>query len=111
MWKYYEHNERLDNGDKVNVRVKFNDSNFTLFIDEIELTPKGKRKSSFISHELQDRYDYRRLNLEDRKKAEIKYFIHKVGVEVLDRALLAAWNKIKPNQIAPEEFDVDLDLS
>jgi hypothetical protein len=111
MWKYYEHNEKLENGDKVIVRIKFNDSTFSLYVDEIEFTPKGKRKSSFLTNDLVDRYDYRKLNMTDRVIARTKYFIHKVGIDVLNRSLNEAWESIKPNPIASEDYEVNIDFN
>lgn len=107
MWHSFTHNEKLENGDKVAIRVRFNDSKGYLYIDDVALTPKGKRKEIYVKGELTDEYPYRRLSIVDRNKAELKRFVEVASVEVLNNALVAAWEDFKPKLIDSEDYKIE----
>lgn len=107
MWFQYEHRETLDNGDKALVKVGLNDSKGELYIYRVALIPKGKRKVVYLKDILTDEYSYRRLNTEDRGKAEIKRYVERVGLQVLNNALMAAWENMKPKLIDDEDYNIE----
>ena len=95
----YIHKEKLDNGDRISVKVKSYDRNGSLYIYDVWIIPKGKRKEIYIKDTLTDEYSYRILSMVDREKALLRRYIEVATLEVLNNALEAAWMSIKPKPI------------
>ncbi len=58
-----------------------------------------------------DNYLYRCLNMEDRDKVKFKTYVEAVGLDVLNEALLEAWEMTKPNPIEKDLYDIEFDVS
>ena len=56
-----------------------------------------QRKYTYLSTEIRDRYEYRKLNQEERGLYIKEKFIEFVGVDKIEEAVLAAWKSIIPN--------------
>jgi hypothetical protein len=105
MFDYYDHNGRLDDGSKYCVRVRYMDQR-GFQVDDVSITPKGKRAAVFVMGRLEDEYQYRSLSRGDKQKAKLKRFVEVVGEDVLNSALIAAWESKRPEIIKPEDYAV-----
>lgn len=105
-------NKVLNNGTKAEIRVGYDERSQVFKISSVGIIPKGKRKMFYIGDsKMTDNYQYRCLNIEDRRKVEFKAYVEAVGLEVLNDALLEAWETTKPKQIEKDVYDIDFDVS
>ena len=49
--------------------------------------------------------------MEDRDKVKFKTYVEAVGLDVLNEALLEAWEMTKPNPIEKDLYDIEFDVS
>lgn len=105
-------NKVLSNGAKAEIRVGYNERLRKFEITGVGIVPKGKRKMMYIGDcRMTDNYQYRCLNMEDREKVEFKSYVEVVGLDILNEALLEAWEMTKPSPIEKEIYDIDFDVS
>lgn len=56
-----------------------------------------QRKYTYLSSEIRDRYEYRKLDQKEREQYVKERFIEFVGIEKIKEAVLEAWKSIEPN--------------
>ena len=104
-------NKVLENGTKVEIRVEYDGRDQHFKITRVGTVPKGKRKMIYIgSSKMTDNYLYRSLNIEDRNKVMFKTYVEAVGIDVLNEALLEAWEMTKPKPIGRDLYDIEFDV-
>lgn len=105
-------NKVLNNGTKAEIRVGYDERSQKFYITGVGIIPKGKRKMIHIGNsKMTDNYQYRCLNIEDREKVKFKTYVEAIRVEVLNEALLEAWEMTKPNPIIEEVYGIEFDVS
>jgi hypothetical protein len=83
-----------EDGTKLEIRVLLVDRK--LRIDDVGVTPKGKRKITYLGSRISDDYSYRSLNSEDKQKYKLEKFKEVCTVKLLNEALEEAWLQLKP---------------
>ena len=56
-----------------------------------------QRKYTYLSTEIRDRYEYRKLDQEEREVYIKEKYIEFVGMDKIEEAVMAAWKSIMPN--------------
>jgi hypothetical protein len=97
MYQNFWINKIKEDGTKLEIRITFIEGKFR--IDDIGVTPKGKRKITYLDRVISDDYAYRRLNTEDRLKYKMNKFLEVCPVELMNEALQEAWLSIKPDEL------------
>ena len=83
-----------ENGDKVKINVSvYLNYNTAVYKLSLSLLPKGKRKFVQISF---DGYEYRQLNMEQRREYELKEYLKEVSENDIYQAKIELWEKLKP---------------
>lgn len=93
-------NKVKEDGTKLEIRVLLIDGKFR--IDNIGVTPKGKRKITYIGSIISDDYSYRRLSGEEREKYKMKKFLEVCPIDLMNEALQEAWLSLKPSELIIE---------
>lgn len=101
MTQAHETEFKLDNGDKVYVRVSFSDWKGIFTIQSVGIKPKGKRKVRYENYT--DKYSFRKLDAEERRKYELELWIQTASIEMLNEAMLKAWEALKPKPLELED--------
>jgi hypothetical protein len=92
--------QRLDNGARVEVCVVYREHLNTFIIEDARYIEKGKRSGIWLcGSQLTNEYTYRRLSMEDRRKREMEEILKYVPVDVLNAALIGAWESTKPKML------------
>lgn len=92
--------QRLENGARVEVRVAYREHLGMFIIDDVCYIEKGKRNGKWLcGSRLTNDYGYRRLSMEDRRKREMEEILKYVPVDVLNAALIGAWESTKPKML------------
>ncbi|MEK4427714.1 hypothetical protein MHB54_00490 [Paenibacillus sp. FSL M7-0802] len=105
-------NKVLENGTKTEIRVEYDEKAKKFEIVGVGVIPKGKRKMIYIgSSKMTDNYEYRCLSMEDREKVKFKTYVEAVGIDVLNEALLEAWEITKPKPLEQDIYNIDFDVS
>lgn len=105
-------NKVLPNGTKAEIRIDYYEREKQFKVTGVGIIPKGKRKMVYVGDQrLTDNYQYRCLDMEQRRKVEFKAYVEAVGIETLNDALIEAWESIKPNQISTDDYEIDFDVS
>lgn len=84
-----------ENGNKYTIHVKL--SGNRLVINEVGLTPKGKRKVTFIGNVFDNKY--RGYAVKDRGQAAKDDILASVPNHLLQEALNDIWKTLKPEEI------------
>lgn len=66
-------------------------------VADIGYKSSRKRKYSYLSNEIRDKYEYRKLNGKERESYIKEKYIEFVGIDKIEEAVMAAWNSIIPN--------------
>ncbi len=66
-------------------------------VADIGYKSSRQRKYSYLSTEIRDRYEYRKLDQEEREQYVKEKYIEFVGIEKIKEAVLEAWKSIMPN--------------
>jgi len=95
---------KLKDGSSIKVIIDIHvDSREAFYSTRVET--KAKRKRTWLPIVNEDNFNYREASMSDR----IKYINNEnkkvVGVELLNQALLEAWNKIKPAEVQDLELE------
>jgi hypothetical protein len=87
-----------EDGTKLELRIRISEREFIL--EDIGVKPKGKRKFTYTcGSSMTNDYSYRKLSMEDRRKYELNKMLEVCPVELINEALLEAWQQIKPKPI------------
>jgi hypothetical protein len=90
-------NKIKEDGTKLEIRVLLIDNKFR--IDDIGVTPKGKRKITYLGLIISNDYSYRKLNTEERIKYRMNKFLEVCPIELMNEALQEAWLSLKPEEL------------
>lgn len=108
MMQAHETEFILENGDKVYIRVSFSDWKGTFDIQSVGIKPKGKRNIRYQKYT--DDYSYRKLNTKERHEYEMNIWLESASVEMLNEAMLKAWEALKPMPLEiKHEFNIKED--
>ena len=66
-------------------------------IADIKYKTSRQRNYRYYSEIFRDSYDYRKLDMQERKNYALKKFEDFVGRDKLEEAIIAAWESFKPN--------------
>ena len=66
-------------------------------IADIKYKTSRQRNYSYLSETFRDSYDYRKLDMNERKKFALEKFEEFVGRDKLEEAIITAWQTLKPN--------------
>ncbi|MFP3727416.1 hypothetical protein U8V72_19745, partial [Priestia filamentosa] len=86
-------------GNRYLIQIRFNEDEKQFKVSDVGYTPKGKRKVTWIGSSLTDDYNWRRLNFEDRRKAQLEEILKYISKELLMEALVEVWEQTKPREL------------
>ena len=66
-------------------------------VADIGYKSSRKRKYTYLSTEIRDKYEYRKLSQEERESYIKEKYVEFVGVDKIEEAVIAAWKSIMPN--------------
>ena len=93
---------KKEDGTTCVVRVIFTDKNEWRIAD-IKYKEKRQREWRYLEYSFRNLYEYRRLDMEERREYVNKVFTDFIGKERVLWAYKNAWQKIKPKQIEESE--------
>lgn len=66
-------------------------------IADIGYKNSRQRKYTYLSTEIRDRYEYRKLDQKEREQYIKEKYIEFVGIDKIEEAVMTAWKSIIPN--------------
>lgn len=81
----------------VELITEYSQNNNIWKIADIGYKSSRQRKYTYLSTEIRNRYEYRKLNQKERELYIKEKYIEFVGVDKIEEAVLSAWKSIIPN--------------
>lgn len=94
---YREYQTVNDKGDKITVRISLSIEG--LYIADVVVKQKGKRKELFVRDSLHNDYLFRTLKGKERGDYVMNTYLKYVDISILNEALQNVWKQLKPQYL------------